>query len=312
MSRLLDSSALPKGWLAFEMNILRRMKFSSVAIPFVGEPTLGLFLKRWNVRVLTNDSLQWSWTKSLAQIQNNVETITEEQVAVILEDAYVPRHRLYNAALRNWFNETDSWWFDNVRENIEKLESPVARAVALSIGMAVGDYTLSFTNQTLELRQPLSQVFRRVWQTFPPLVNNGKNNVVTNKETRDFLAEAFTDLLFLRLPRAHNLTVRASLGWLAWREDWIRGDDAFWDALELAQAGRLGTHVETKFQYLRFIEDVLRTASHLPQWSIAHIEDGFVTTQELVETVNKVRRVETIYTKDFSELTGARAVILTA
>jgi hypothetical protein len=37
-----------------------------------------------------------------------------------------------------------------------------------------------------------------------------------------------------------------------------------------------------------------------------------VTTQELVETIGSVRKVDTIYTKDFSELTGAKAVIITA
>jgi len=32
----------------------------------------------------------------------------------------------------------------------------------------------------------------------------------------------------------------------------------------------------------------------------------------LIETIGRLRRVGTIYTKDFTELTGARAVIVTA
>ena len=307
-----DSGALPKGWLAFELNILRRLKYNSVVLPFTGDPSLGVALKRWGASVAANDILQSAWTRNVARIQNNRESLTEELLAAVLEDAYVPRHRLYNPALRNWFNETDAWWFDNVRENIERLESPTLRAVALELGMAVGDYVLSFDEQTLELRQPLTQVFRRLWSTLPPPVNNVKNNVCTNKEAREFLAESFSDLMFLRLPRAHNATIRKSLGWTAWREDWVRGGDSFWDALENAQAGRLGTHVETKYQYLKLVEDALQTASHLSKWAISHVEDGFISTHELIETVNRVRRVETIYTKDFSELTGAKAVILTA
>lgn len=311
--RLNDSGKLPRGWLAFELNVLRRLQFNTVALPFSGEPALGLYIKRWGVRVSANDAFQWSWTKAMAHIQNNSEQLTEEQVAVVLEDAYVPRHKLYNASLRNWFGETDAWWFDNVRENIEKLESPFARALAMEIGMSVGDYVLSFDEQTAELRQPLSQVFRRVWNTLPASVNNGKNNVCSNKEAREFLAEeARTDLMFLRLPRPHNMSLRASIGWTAWREDWVRGTDSFWEKLEQTQAGRLGTHVETKYQYLRLVEDMLQTAAHIESWAIAHVEDGFITTQELAETISKVRRVDTVYTKDFSELTGARAVILTA
>ena len=55
---------------------------------------------------------------------------------------------------------------------------------------------------------------------------------------------------------------------------------------------------------------MLQTASHLQKWAIVHVEDGFISIHELVKTVNRVRRVETIYTKDFRELAKAKAVIL--
>jgi hypothetical protein len=98
MSRLTNSGALPKGWLAFELNILSRLKFGSAALPIAGDPALGAYLKRWGVRVVSNDLLQSNWTRTFAFVQNNAETLTEEQAAVALYDAYVPRHRLYNPA----------------------------------------------------------------------------------------------------------------------------------------------------------------------------------------------------------------------
>jgi len=70
--------------------------------------------------------------------------------------------------------------------------------------------------------------------------------------------------------------------------------------------------IETKSQYLHLLEETLRMAKHIPVWTIAHVEDGFVSTQDIVETVGRMRRVDTIYTKDFSELTGTKAVIITA
>lgn len=310
---LSKSVAQPKGWLAFELSVLRRLKFKSVALPLAGEPHLGAYLKRWNARVTANDPLQSFWTKSVAEIQNNAERLTELDLTVILEDVYVPRYRLQNAALRNWFNETDSWWFDNVRQNIDKLDSPDARALALKIGMGVGDYVLSFTEETRELRQPLSNVYKKLSAAEPNPVNNNQNNTCTNKTIIDFIAESFSDLMFLRLPRAHNLSLRNALGWTAWREEWLRGGGDFWDKLEAAQAGKLGANVQTKSQYLRLVEDALRTASHIEKWAIAHAEeDGFMSAQDLVEIISRVRRVDTIFTKDFSELTGTRAVVITA
>ena len=52
---------MPKGWLAFELNVLRRLKFASVILPFTNQPHLGAYLKRWNVRVLANDLTLTGW-----------------------------------------------------------------------------------------------------------------------------------------------------------------------------------------------------------------------------------------------------------
>ncbi len=309
---MFTKSITPQGWLAFELNVLRRLKFTSAILPFTGEPNLGAYIKRWNVRVLANDLTQTAWTKAVAAIQNNAEKLSEKEVAAILEDAYVPRYRPQNESLRNWFNETDAWWFDNVRQNIEKLSSPVSQAIALSIGMSVGDYALSFDKDTLELRQPLSTVYKRLWNVQPEPVNNGQNNTCQNKTANDFIAENYTDLMFLRLPSAHNQNQRSYLGKTAWREEWLRLGNSFWDDLETTQAGKLGTLIETKSQYLRLLEETLQTASHITTWAIAHVEDGFVSAQDIVETIGRIRRVDTIFSKDFSELTGTKAVVITA
>ena len=303
----------PRGWLAFELNVLKRLKFTTAALPFTSDANLGAYLKRWRVRVMANDLTLSGWTKAAAAIQNNSEKLSDDEVNHVLEDAYVPRYRLQNPSLRTWFGETDAWWFDNVRQNIERLGTPTAKAIASVSALNVGDYVLSFTDETLELRQPLSSVFRRLLSAVHEPVNNGQNNTCSNKNAYEFIAENFaSDLMFLRLPRAHNLSQRKYLGWTAWREEFLRGGDDFWNDLEIKQAGRLGTLIETKSQYLRLLEEMLRTASHIKTWAIAHVEDGFIATQDIVETIGKIRRVDTIYTKDFSELTGTKAVIITA
>jgi hypothetical protein len=307
-----DASAIPAGWLAFELSVLRRLKFRSIAIPFVGEPDLAVYIKRWGVRVAANDPSRWAATKATAMVENNTERLTEEQVETVLEDVYVPRYKLDNPALRKWFNETDAWWFDNVRGNAEKLDSTHGRAIALTLAMMVGDYALSFDDETREFRQPLSQVFRRVWQAQPPPVDNSQANTSANSDAREFVAGQHTEVLFLRLPHTRHRSEPQRNGFSAWREEWLRSGDDFWDETRRARAGHLGANVETKQQYLRLVEELLLTAAHLPAWAIAYIEDGFISTAELVECVGRLRKVSNIYTKDFSELTGARATIITA
>src|ERR1051325_3216454 len=211
-------------WLGFELNVLRRLKFKSAALPLTGEPHLGHYLKRWDVRVAANDPAQWAWTKSVAFVENNSEVLTEDDVELVLADAYVPGNFFKDASLVSWFNETDAWWFDNVRSNIENLDSQYKRALALALGMAVGDYVFSFNLDTRDLRQPLSlsSVFRRSWHTAATPFNNQRKNTSSNKSARSFLADTMdTDLLFLRLPRPARANDSRNARVLTWREEWM-------------------------------------------------------------------------------------------
>lgn len=304
--------ASPKSWLAFDLNVLRRLTFKSVALPFAGQTALGAYLKRWSTRVLVNDPVQSAWAKALAEIGNNGQRLSPDEVNVVLQDAYVPGYRLKNQALAGWFGEVDSWWFDNVRGNIDRLPSQMSQAIASSLVMAVGDHAMAFTRETRELRQPLSTVFKRLWSIQPEAFNNDQNNTCSNKNADDFLAETPAELMFLRLPSAHAQNLRTYLDRAAWREEWLRGGSEFWDTLEAAMSGKLGASTETKSQYLHLLEATLRRASHIKTWAVAHVESGFIQTQDIVDTIASIRRVDTIYTKDFSELTGTKAVIITA
>jgi hypothetical protein len=310
-----DSGTFPNGWLAFESGVLRRLKFTSAALPFTGEPHLSLQLKRWKVRVAANDPMIWSFTKATALVENFAECLTESDLSIVLHDAYVPGDRLDNPALAKWFNEPDAWWLDNVRFNAERLDSEYKRATALTLGMMVGDYALSFEKDTRMLRQPLalSKVFRQLTQVLPSPYDNSLRNQSTNQDVRKFVAERqHTDLLFLRLPSPVFQAEPARETFGGWREEWIRGGDDFWTDFEQQQAGKLGAPVQSKQQYLGFVEDLLRTASHIPIWAIAQTENGFISSEELVETVGRTRKVNAIYTKDFSDLLGVRTSIVTA
>jgi hypothetical protein len=303
------------GWLGFELSVLRHLKFKSAALPLAGEPNLPHYLKRWEARVAANDPAQWSWIKSQAFVENNSEILTEDDVEALLEDAYVPGTYFRNPTLLTWFNETDAWWFDNVRASADRLSSSYKRALALALGMSVGDYVFSFNLDTRDLRQPLSlsNVFRRLWHAAMPPINNMRRNISSNQSARAFLAETQdTDLMFLRLPRPARSNDSRNTRVLTWREEWTRQGKGFWSEISKDRNGKLDPYVETKEQYLSMIEDLLHTAAHLPLWAIEAVSDGFVTTDELVECVSETRKIDAIYTKDFSELLGVQSVIITA
>ena len=305
----MQSTTIPSGWLAFELSILHRLQFSSVAIPLMGDAAIGSYLKRRSIRIAANDILQADWQRSMSVIANTKERLSDEDVNLILEDVYVPGYKLANPSLRNWFGEVDAWWFDNVRRNIDRLDSPLKYALAVSLIVAVGDYLRSFTEETRELRQPLSTTFRRLWTAMPEPVAIRSDHSCQNKTPDVFIAETTADALFLRLPTAeigNNGVARP------WREEWLRGGSDFWTDFESSMSGKFGHPVETKSQYVRGVDDLLNRAGNIKTWAISHIESGFISAQEIAEIVGRHRRVEAIYTKDFSELTGKKAVIITA
>ena len=304
----------PNGWMAFELGVLRRLKFTSVALPFTGEPELAVQLKHWKVRIAANDPMLWSHTKALAVIENNADKLNEDDVEMLLGDAYVPGEKLNNPSLLKWFNETDAWWFDNLYFNAQQLE-PFKRAIALTAGMLTGDYVLSFNDETRTLRRPLalSDTFRRLLECLPEPHDNGMRNQSTSQDVRSFVAERHhTDLLFLRLPVPVTQTPIMRDPLVTWREEWLRGNDDFWLDFERARQARLGSPVQSKAQYLGFVEDLLRTASHIPAWAVAHTENGFISNDELVERISRVRKVASIYSKDFSDMLGVRASMIVA
>lgn len=302
------------GWLAFELGVLRRLKFSSVALPFTGEPELCVQLKNWKVRIAANDPMIWSYTKAFALIENNTDQLSEDDLFMLLDDAYVPRDEFQNPALLKWFSETDACWFDSVRVNAEGLD-PFKRALALTAGMMTGDYVLSFNEQTRNLRRPfsLSDAFRRALECLPQPHDNAMRNKSTNQDVRNFVAERqHTDLLFLRLPIPVTQTTSTRDPIVSWREEWLRGGDDFWAEIDSARDARLGSKVQSKQQYLGFVEDLLRTASHIPAWAVAHTENGFISNEELVEKIGRVRKVSSVYSKDFSDMLGVKASLIVA
>ena len=304
------SEQTPAGWLAFELSVLRRLSFRSAVSPLCAEPDVETYLKRWGVRVSVNATARWAAVRSVARVENNAERLTREDLDLLLEDVYVPGHRLRAPALARRFGEVDAGGFDNFRRNADRLAGDTKRALALDLGLMVGDYALSFDDETRDLRQPLSRTLLRLSDARPAPFDNRQRNAVASKDPRSFLADQpAADLLFMRLPPA-----RASAGdpVYAWRDEFVGGGADSEPESDGARSQRPAAPPVTRQQYLSNLEELLAAAGRARTWAVSHVDNGHVPVDELVEVLRRHRKVETVYTKDFTELTGARAVMITA
>jgi hypothetical protein len=181
--------------------------------------------------------------------------------------------------------------------------------------MMTGDYVLSFNEQTRTLRQPFSlpDVFRRMLDCLPEPHDNSLRNQSTNQDVRNFVAERqHTDLLFLRLPVPVTQTTTFKDPIVTWREEWLRGGDEFW--LEFERERGAGSVHECKAN--SSISGLLKIScaphrtfppglSHTPRMDLS-------PTKNWLRKIGRVRKVSSIYSKDFSDMLGVRASLIVA
>jgi hypothetical protein len=70
--------------------------------------------------------------------------------------------------------------------------------------------------------------------------------------------------------------------------------------------------LQAKTQYCQVVEEVLTTATQIPNWAVVYAEDGFLSTHDIAEVIGRVRTVDKIFTKEFSEVLGTKVSIITA
>jgi HD domain-containing protein len=304
-----DSSFL-RGWkgshynkktlLGFQASVLRQIEFRSVAFPFWNEARLDWYLKAWNKLIFANDPRVWAGTVASATVEAT-GPLSEDTITRILEDVYVPGVRLANPELRRWFGETDAWWMDNLRRNIDGLEDPLTRAQAFALGFFTGDYALSFDDDTRELRRPLTTVFWRLaGRAFAGPVGHS-NNRSFNQPAEDFIKHARADLLFLNSPASHTDRGGAEAR-SEWRESWARGaaSDGADNGISLAKPP------QSKQSYLATIDRLLRLAAHFKTWAVEYQEPGLATAQDIIELIKEYRPVSATYSKDVTEVAGGQ------
>ena len=287
-----------KTLLGFQASVLRQIEFRSIAIPFLNEGRLDLYLKAWGKLIFANDPRTWAGTVARATVEASAP-LGEELIARILEDVYVPGGRLANPELRRWFGETDSWWMDNLRRNIDRLDDELMQAQALMLGLQTGDYALSFNDETRELKRPLTTVF---WRLAGRALNDAPfshaHNRGFNQPADDFIKHARADLLLLSLPSS-QMDRGGAEARSEWREAWVGGPNN-----ESIANQRSVTSFQSRQSYLSSIDRLLRPASNYKTWAIEYHEPGLASAQDLVDLIKEHRPVKATYSKDVTEVAG--------
>jgi hypothetical protein len=293
--------------LGFEASVLRQIEFRSIVIPLSGWGHLPSYLKTWGKVISANDPRAWAAAAVRAAIEVS-EPLTAEQITDLLEDVYVPGSRLKNAELRRWFGETDAWWLDNLRQKIGALTDDLLATHALVLGIRTGDYARSFSNETLDLKRPLSSVFRQLASARIDSMPAHPWNRACNLPVEEFIRGAQADLLYLNLPSA-QVETEESVARSQWRESWVRGEATN----DPSYVVTLATLPQSKQAYLAMVDGLLSQAGKFKKWAIEYRDVGLASARDISELIKEHRSVHSTYSKDLTEVAGgARNYIIVA
>ncbi|HXI93891.1 MAG TPA: HD domain-containing phosphohydrolase [Blastocatellia bacterium] len=287
-----------KTLLGFQASVLRQLEFRSIAIPFWSEARLDWYLKAWGKLIFANHPSGWGGIVARANVEAT-QPLGEDTITRVLEDVYIPGVRLANPDLRRWFGETDAWWMDNLRRNIEALDDQVMRAQALTLGLHTGDYALSFDEETLDLRRPLTTVYWRLAGRAFAGPAGQPHNRSFNQPAEDFIKHARADLLYLRSPDSHTDHGGAQAR-SEWREAWVSGPARH----EADEETKGATPPQSKQSYLASLDRLLKHAANFKTWAAEYQEPGLATAQDIIELIKEYRPVKATYSKDVTEVAG--------
>jgi len=225
-------------------DIMQHYQFDSFFDAFGGSNVVGYFMKAEGKRVVSNDFMKMSYYGSKAIIENNNETISEEELTNLIE---TPNSNSFIQDTFDgiYFNQLENEFLDKVRGNINNLNGEYKKAIAISALVRAcmkkrprGIFTYTgerYNDGRKDIKTSLKQHFLDNVQLFNNAVfSNGKDSNSNNQEIFD--VEVNCDLVYLDPPyynpKGDNDYVR--------RYHFVEGLATYWEGIELQQ------HTKTK------------------------------------------------------------------
>jgi len=293
----LSSACMTGSLLGFQVSVLRQMDFRCVALPICGSGDLAWYFAALGKQVLSNDPRPWAALAGRAAIDS--QALDDEQVLRILQDTYIPGARMSNPELRRWFGEADAWWLDNLHS--KAMADAAIQDQVLMLGMRAGDYALSFTNSTSELKRPLTVIFRELAAGSLGRLASHPYNRAYNRPIQEFLRDARADLMYLNLPPGQAEFKGPSDG-RSWRDVWV-GAKATDVAEDFSQ---LVTLPQSKRAYLERLDRILASAARIRKWAIECRDIGLASARDISDLLKAHRAIQATYSKDVTEVPGGQ------
>ncbi len=286
---------------AFEVAVLRELPFKSIALPFGGNGHLGWRLKMLGKQIHTNDIRQAETCQSIALVENNGFVLGASQIDALLSaarDASEDETLDVNAGLGPWFTPTEARWMEGFRRAVLMNSDRILQALAMSLGLRLGDYWLSFDDEAKALRPSLEEAAIELSTRLNLAVDNHQTNTAACMDPRNFVVQAQADLVYVALP---GITPANPSATSSWREIWASGEPDAPARLAKQQHGTFGGRFLSRTEYKTAVKKFFNRLRHFSQWSVSMTDRHPLSPEELGDLLKEMRPVTKTYSKDVSE-----------
>ncbi len=285
---------LPTIWDA-----VKHLPFTTVLDAFSGSGCVSYMFKGQGKAVISNDFLKYSYHMVNALVANADETLTGNDVAMLLEPNADRKNFIQETFQNLYFSEIDNLFLDNTIANIQQLTSPFKRSLALSaLNRACikrrprGVFTYTghrYDDGRRDLRLSLQEQFlEAITLLNAAIFDNGQQNLALNQDV--FSLDVAADLVYLDPPYYTPLSDNDYLR----RYHFVEGLSCYWQGVEILhhtktkKLRKYYTPFDSRTQVHSAFEHLLQKFSH-SIIIVSYSSNSLPTRDELTEMLKKIK-----------------------
>ncbi len=196
--------------LPFILKHFAGLKFNSVLDAFSGSGCVGYALKQTGAQVFANDFLHFCFHIARATIENNSTLLEEQDIQNLLKPARSAGTFVRDTYKDLFFDESDCEFLDHLWSNIERLDSPLKKSLALAAACRAcmkkrprGLFTFTGRkgwDSRLDLKLSMRDQFVAAVTAFNKAVfSNGQENRAFNEDVFE-IPQGIADVVYIDTP----------------------------------------------------------------------------------------------------------------
>jgi adenine-specific DNA-methyltransferase len=314
--RFMGSKSRLLSWIH---DIVAPLEFESVLDAFSGSGCVSYLFKAMGKEVVSNDFLKFTHQLATACIENPGLTVSDHEIQGLFRKRKNCRHFIAETFTGIFFTPEDLDFLDVVWSNLDDLDSPYKKALAISTlvrGCAKkqprGVFTVSgdlsnYDDGRRDLRLSLQEHFLESIKVYNGITfDNGKNNRALNQDALSLEIEA--DLVYMDPP----YVPRADDNCYIKRYHFLEGLASYWEGLELMQNSKVKKIPKrhTPFSYRKSAVETFDTMFRKFADStlvLSYSSNGFPDLDQLVKLMKKYKPMVEVFEKDYRYHFGTHA-----